>query len=65
MRFKAAETAAVRIATLRGRHSPGGCPVCKKVERDRRARFACPPQEKTRPAVAFHLKFNANQAYPV
>ena len=26
---KAAETAAVRIATLRGRHSPGGCRVFK------------------------------------
>ena len=25
-----------------------------KVERDRRARFACPTQEETRPAVAFH-----------
>jgi mevalonate kinase len=25
-----------------------------EVERDRRARFACPPQEETRPAVAFH-----------
>ncbi|MEI8207172.1 MAG: hypothetical protein WCG03_09875, partial [Kiritimatiellales bacterium] len=26
-----------------------------KVEPDRRAGFACPPQEETRSAIAFHL----------
>jgi hypothetical protein len=29
-------------------------PWKSKVERDLRARFACPPQEETRPEVAFH-----------